>query len=40
MKLVFTNCAIFLNGRKLPARYNLKDIEILLPQLASVFAAQ
>ena len=30
----------FINGRKLPARYNLKDIEILLPQLASVFAAK
>ena len=26
----------FINGRKLPGRYNLKDIEILLPQLAEI----
>jgi uncharacterized membrane protein len=26
----------FINGRKLPKRYNLKDIEILIPQLAEI----
>lgn len=26
----------FINGRKLPGRYNLKDVEILLPQLAEI----
>ena len=27
---------VFLNGRKLPGRYNLKDIEMFLPQLAEM----
>lgn len=27
----------FVNGRKLPGRYNLKDVEMLMPQLTEIF---
>ncbi|MBS1946972.1 MAG: thioredoxin domain-containing protein [Bacteroidetes bacterium] len=27
---------VFINGRKLPGRYSLNDLEILMPQLAEI----
>lgn len=33
---VHSTPTFFINGRKFPGRYNLKDIELLLPQLAEI----
>lgn len=31
---------LFLNGRKIPGRYNIYDLELLIPQLSEIFLAR